>query len=415
MDEKDFCKKILEMGGHCYIVGGWVRDRVIGVTPKDKDYVVCGLTEESFRNSFKDCQQVGKSFPVFQIPLEGEYCEVALARKERKCGSGYKGFKVEFNPEITIYEDLYRRDTRINAMAFDPLTGEIIDPYGGELDIKNKIIHPVSEHFKEDPVRALRAARQAAVTEFNLSDDCIEAMKSCRAEIENEPSERIFHEMELALASRKPSMFFNSLRTAGLLDVVFPEIAKLIGKTQPAQYHPEGDAYVHSMMVLDKTAKKTDNVIARFAALVHDLGKGLTPEEMLPHHYDHENRGVEALNMWAGRMNMPKLWYNCAIFVITEHMRAPLLKKLSKIVDFIVSLNKWPLKIDDFLAIIESDHGDLPGYLKNAEQELVFLMTVSGRNAPVELKGPAVGAWIRQERIRIFRNSEFFGISSKIR
>ena len=408
MDEKVFCEKILELGGHCYIVGGWIRDRIIGVKPKDKDYVICGLTEEQFRSCFKSIKQVGNSFPVFQIKVDEEYCEVALARKERKFGAGYKGFKVDFSPEVTIEEDLYRRDTAINAIAFNPLTDEIIDPYGGEQDIKNKVIRPVSTHFKEDPVRALRAARQAAVTEFKLSDECIEAMKDCKEELQNEPSERIFHEMELALASRKPSVFFNALRTAGLLETVFPEIAMLIGKEQPVEFHPEGDAYVHSMMVLDKTSEQTSNVVARFAALVHDLGKGLTPTEMLPHHYDHETKGVEALDMWNKRMTIPKLWYNCAVFVITEHMRAPLLKKTSKIVDFIISLNKWPLKIDDFLAIIEADHGGLPVYLKNAERELALMLTVSGNNAPAECKGPAIGDWIRQERIRIFRNSKFF-------
>lgn len=408
MDEIAFCKKIIEMGGHCYIVGGWVRDKIIGVQPKDKDYVVCGLTEDRLKASFKDIKKVGNSFPVFQILVDSEYCEVALARKERKCGPGYTGFKVDFAPEVTIEEDLYRRDTTINAIAFDPLTGEIIDPYRGEQDINDKIIRPVSVHFKEDPVRALRAARQAAITEFCLSDECIEAMKACREELQNESAERIFHEMELALGARKPSVFFDSLKTAGLLEIAFPEISMLIGKEQPIDFHPEGDAYVHSMLVLDKTAAKTTNVIARFSALVHDIGKGLTPKEMLPHHYDHEIKGVDALDNWNNRMTIPKLWYNCAIFVITEHMRAPLLKKTSKIVDFIVSLNKWSLKIDDFLAIIESDHGELPGYLKNAEKELALMLTVSGKNAPSELNGPAIGEWIRQERIRLFRNSKFF-------
>lgn len=413
MDEKAFCEKIKQLGGHCYIVGGWVRDKIIGIKPKDKDYVVCGLSKEQFLSAFKDSHQVGKCFPVFLVELDGVSCEVALARKERKCGSGYKGFQVEFTPDITIEEDLYRRDTTINAIAFDSLTGEKIDPYGGEADIKNKLIRPVSEHFSEDPVRALRAAREAAVNDFRLSKECLTAMEECREELENEPLERVFHEMELALGAQKPSVFFNALKDAGLLETVFPELARLIGKTQPEMFHPEGDAYVHSLLVLDKTAEQTANIIARFSALVHDLGKGLTPMEMLPHHYGHEIRGIEALNMLAKRMKIPRLWYNCAQFVITEHMRAPLLKKLSKVVDFIVSLNKWPLEINDFLAIIKSDHGGLPDYLKYAEKELELLLSVSGKNAPSELKGPAVGEWIRQERMCTFRNSEFFGISSK--
>jgi tRNA nucleotidyltransferase (CCA-adding enzyme) len=399
MNEKIFTNRIQENGGKVYIVGGWVRDKLRQIKAKDKDYVISGISEISFCAAFPEAMKVGKSFPVYLLELDGKVCEIAFARKEKKTGNGYKGFAVFYDASVTIEEDLYRRDTTMNSIALALPNGELIDPYQGQRDIKNKTIRAISEHFLEDPVRSLRAARQAAQTGFTIEKETVAMMKSCRAELIYEPQERILQELTLALGSSQPSCFFRYLAEAKLLDVTFPEIFALLGKTQPAAFHPEGDAFEHSMLILDQVAKKTERLDVRFSALVHDIGKGATKPDLLPHHYGHEIIGREILADWNKRMQLPKNWLQCANVVISEHMRAPHLKKIGKIVDLFLLLDKNPLRVEGFNLIIEADHKGLPIYLQEYSRYLQTIYMVRGTNKPETLHGRDIGVWIRQQRI----------------
>ena len=402
MTEIEFAEKIAEIGGVAYLVGGAVRDKFRGVEAHDKDYCITGVLEKNFAEKFPAAFKVGKSFPVYMLEIGGKVSEVALARTEKKSGTGYHGFKVNFDKTVTIEQDLYRRDTTMNAMAVEILSGEVIDPFGGRADVAEKKIRATSEHFTDDPVRALRAARQAAQFDFEITAETLAAMNLCAFELSKEPGERIFAELEKALRTARPSRFFRSLDAAGLLDVTFPEIARLQGKTQPVEFHPEGDAYEHTMQIVDEIAKINPKPVIRFAALVHDLGKGLTPEEMLPHHYEHDRRGVDVLNEMSTRIRLPSDWKKIAAFVIREHMRAPVLTGAGKIIDLLIKIHNSKIAVADFNDIIRTDHHGLPNYLANAETILAEILKVSGKSAPPELKGAEIGDWIRAERIRRF-------------
>ena len=404
MEEREFVRRAVEAGGRAAVVGGWVRDRIRGTEPKDKDYVIAGLAAERFSALFPEAICVGKSFPVFLLSIDGVKCEVALARKERKQGTGYRGFSVCADGTVSLEDDLSRRDTTMNAMAYELLPGReprLIDLFGGAADIRARRIRAVSERFLEDPVRALRAARQAAAFGYDVEEGTLRLMGACRDELTKEPVERVFHEMEQALASPRPSVFFRTLLAANLLDDVFPELFSLIGKTQPVDFHPEGDAFEHTMQVTDEVARGTENVVVRFAGLAHDLGKGTTPADMLPHHYGHEARGLDVLAAWDARMTLPKVWKRVAAFVIAEHMRAPRLKKPGKIVDLLFALDGLPVPAEEVLLIFRADKAELPPYLLRGRELLDRLAAVTGRDAPKELRGEAVGAWLRAARTRL--------------
>ena len=401
MKEFEFVSKVKSSDAEAYIVGGWVRDYLRGAEAKDKDYMLCGLSEENFRNIFPTAVKVGKAFPVYLLEIEGEICEVAFARRERKQGRGYRGFQVEYGPEVTVEEDLYRRDTTMNSIAIRLTDGELIDPYEGKADIESKRIRAVSYHFCDDPVRALRAARQAAELGFEITVETYSYMKKCKMELIDEPQERLLEELKKALASNKPSVFFRALEKAGLLQCVFPEIAALIGKTQPVDFHPEGDAFEHTMLIVDKVAASPTSLAARFAGLTHDLGKGTTAKEMLPHHYGHEKRGLDVLEIWNRRMTLPKEWVKAASFVIREHMRAPRLEKTGKIAKLLLSLPKSGLSLSEFNAIIMADSGNLPYYLKSSQKLILAMSQLSGEKAPKELQGRAIGEWLFSQRVRV--------------
>ena len=400
MREEEFVKAVEGAGGTVYLVGGWVRDHLRGATPRDKDFVITGLEREAFAELFPAASLIGHAFPVYLVEIDGVRSEVSFARREKKSGHGYRGFAVDFGAEVTIEDDLFRRDTRINSMAYRLPAMELIDPYGGRSDLAHCVIRATSHHFSEDPVRALRAARQAAELGFVIEDGTRTLMADCATELEEEPTERIVHELSRALAAPQPSLFFEALAHASLLESVFPEIFALKGKTQPPEYHPEGDAYCHTMQIVDVVARKTQTIEARFAALVHDIGKGKTPEEMLPHHYGHEQRGLLVLDAWNKRMTLPKSWLMAAHFVIKEHMRAPLLKKTGKIADLLLAVEKSGLSFADFRRIICADHGTLPYYLVHGEDLLRKMLQVRGTEAPPELRGADVGKWLREERVR---------------
>ena len=402
MTEFDFAKKIHELGGAAYLVGGAVRDKFRGVEAHDRDYCVTGVDEKIFSAAFPKAAKFGKSFPVYAVEIDGKFCEVAFARTEKKIGTGYRGFEISFSADVTIEQDLFRRDTTINAMAIELLSGALIDPFGGRQDVLNKKIRAVSKHFTDDPVRALRAARQAAQFNFEICDSTIEAMKLCGEELSHEPTERIFDELETALKTDKPSIFFRSLERAELLEIIFPEIFQLRGKIQPTTFHPEGDAYEHSLKILDEVAAVNPKPMVRFAALMHDIGKGTTPPEKLPHHYRHEKRGLEVLEQMNRRMTLPHEWKKSAAFVIREHMRAPRLKKAGKIVDLLLRLNGLKLDVKDFCDIIRADNHGLPPYLEHAREIIDALLKIGGKDAPPELEGAEVGKWIYAARTRRF-------------
>lgn len=318
-----------------YLVGGAVRDMIMGRNPKDFDWVVVGSTpEEMLANGFT---QVGADFPVFIHPVNGD--EYALARTERKSGKGYGGFTVDFNPEITIESDLERRDLTINSIAQgtnEPNSPDgkriYIDPFGGIEDIKNKILRHTSEAFVEDPVRVLRVARFAAQfgdgwkvhgKTMNLMMKLVDA-----GELDHLTTERVFGEFKKAMMGEKPSRFFRILRDCGALKILFPEVHALIGVIQPEQWHPEGDAFEHTMLVLDSYIPGYDDFNVRLACLVHDFGKALTPREKLPSHPGHDVAGVDPAKNFVKRLGMSNDIADYVGFICRYHMMIHQAKEL---------------------------------------------------------------------------------------
>lgn len=356
---KIIANKIKVSGGRLYLVGGAVRDELLNNVTHDEDYCVTGLTLNEFNNIFPNANIRGKSFAVFDI--DGK--EFAMARTESKKGKGHKEFAVETNKNITIRQDLARRDITINAIAKDVLTNEIIDPFNGIQDLNNKIIRATTKHFKEDPLRVYRVARFAAKLNFAVEEETINMMKELKDELNTLSKERVFTEFSKALQTAKPSVFFDVLKKADVLDIHFKEIKNLIGAIQPIKYHPEGDSYNHSMLVLDmaseltKDFKEDRKLEIRFSALVHDLGKGTTPKSEYPHHYGHEDRGVELVNSFGNRICIPNRWIKCGKTACKEHMRGGIFKKMkpTKKVDFIERVDKSILGLDGLQIVVIAD------------------------------------------------------------
>jgi len=358
-DIKLIANRIKEAGGRLYLVGGAVRDELLGKETHDNDYCVTGIKSEDFQKIFPEAHVRGKAFAVFDI--DGN--EFAMARTESKQGIGHKEFEINTNPEITIEQDLARRDITINAIAKDVITEEIIDPFNGREDIKNKIIKATTEHFKEDPLRVYRVARFSAQLGFGVENETIKQMKELKEELDSLSKERVFTELSKALETDKPSIFFEVLRKADVLDIHFKQIKDLIGAEQPPKYHPEGDAYNHTMLVLDMSADLTKNfehnrkLEIRFSALVHDLGKGITPKEEYPHHYGHEISGVELVVIFGNNIKAPNNWIKCGKTACREHMRGGIFNKMkpSTKVDFIERVDKSLLGLDGLQIIVICD------------------------------------------------------------
>lgn len=302
-----------------YLVGGAVRDQLLGIEVKDKDFLVVGSTPDEMLA--KGFNEVGKDFPVFLHPKTGD--EYALARTERKSGKGYKGFSVDFSSEITIEQDLIRRDLTINAIA-QTESGEIIDPFNGQQDLRNKVLRHVSPAFAEDPLRVLRVARFAARFHhlgFTIAPETMLLMQDLsRNEISELTAERVWQETQRALTTDAPWIYFEALRECGALKVLIPELDKLWGIPNPEQWHPEIDTGLHTMMVLEQATKKTKNPVIRFAALFHDLGKGETPKEEWPHHKGHEGAGVKVIQKACRRLKSPKEYQELAVQVSRYHL-----------------------------------------------------------------------------------------------
>ncbi|MBQ4439414.1 multifunctional CCA tRNA nucleotidyl transferase/2'3'-cyclic phosphodiesterase/2'nucleotidase/phosphatase [bacterium] len=342
-----------------YQVGGSVRDEIIGIPVSDKDFVVVGATEAEFLKKFPKAEKVGKSFPVFLV----NGCEYAFARRERKTGHGYRGFAVEFSPDITLEEDLCRRDITINAIAKDPdFPDRYIDPYGGIEDIKNKKIVHVSEAFSEDPLRVYRVARFAAkFPDFSVDKSTIKLMNSIGDELETLSTERVWKELEKALVYPRPSRFFEILKEADLLKFHFPEVADLIGvPAGPIQYHPEGDAFIHTIETMDRLKLSGNNdPVAMFAALCHDWGKATSSPDNYPHHYGHDKAGVPIIENFCRRMkNVPERYRFAAKTVAKYHMIVREIDKITpkKAINIIKDITSTSCGLDGFMDAVKADN-----------------------------------------------------------
>ena len=303
-----------------YLVGGAVRDQIMGFESKDRDWVVVGSSaKKMLKLGFK---QVGKNFPVFLHPSTLE--EYALARAERKTSKGYHGFEFDSHCQITLQQDLQRRDLTMNAMAMDR-QGNLIDPFGGQRDIKENLIRHVSAAFKEDPVRVLRVARFAARYAdkgYRVAADTQEMMVDMvdNGEVDALVAERVWQEMHASLQEKHCAVFFRELRNCGALEKILPEIDALFGVPQTEKYHPEIDTGIHILMSLDAADRLTDNPMNLFAVLLHDLGKALTPISELPSHRGHEKRGLKPIKQLCERLNVPSQYRSFALKVCEFHL-----------------------------------------------------------------------------------------------
>lgn len=406
----EIANKIRENGGNLYLVGGAVRDKLLGKEVHDEDYCVTGLTSEEFEKIFPEAHFRGKFFGVYDINKK----EFAMARKEKKSGKGHKEFDVETGKEITIEEDLKRRDITINSIAEEVLTGKLIDPFNGAKDIEDNVIRATSNSFKEDPLRVYRGARFAASLDFEVAENTIEMMKTLKGELSTLSKERVFTELRKALETNKPSKFFDVLRKADVLDVHFKEIYDLIGSIQPEKYHPEGDSYNHTMIVVDHSAELTDDVKIRFSALVHDLGKGVTQKEMLPHHYGHDEKGIKLVGDLGKRIGTPKSWLKCGKISAKEHMRGGIFEKMtpSKQVDFITRVSKSMLGLDGMKIVVMCDRW------REEEPPTNIKFDVIGKEILEKINGnyikekynikdeKQIGELLRNERIKLIKSIE---------
>ncbi len=394
-----------------YLVGGAVRDALLGLPVKERDWVVVGaqpddLTRDGYR-------LVGRDFPVFLHPATHE--EYALARTERKTGPGYRGFETRSSPDVTLEEDLRRRDLTINAMARDP-GGALIDPYGGARDLEARLLRHVSEAFAEDPVRILRVARFAArfaPLGFRVAPETMALMRRMVAAGEAAAlvPERVWQETAKALAEPAPAAFLAVLHESSALEVVFPELARLYGVPQPPLWHPEIDTGVHVGLVLEAAARLTPLPRVRFAALVHDLGKGTTPPSAWPKHVGHEERGARLIVALAERLRVPNDFRELAVLVARHHglchraleLRASTVLELLEHCDAL----RRPERFAEFLLACEADMRGRAGFADRAYPQGEYLRAALSLAQSVELgaderaglDGAAIGARLRQKRL----------------
>lgn len=362
--ERDFAGAIAEHGGRVFRVGGCVRDHFMGHKPKDIDFCVVGMVKKNFKMLFPEVEEYGKAFPVFRLVIDGEKCEVAFARTERKVGSGYKGFKISSNPKVTIEEDLYRRDLTINAIAMDCLTGEIVDPFHGIQDIKNRILRAVSPHFSEDPIRSLRLASLAARLKFIIEPSTLELAATVSAELRQEPVERILGELTKVLAvAAEPADFFRVLSETDLLEVTFPELFALSEET-----------FLMTMRNMNAVAQLTHNPKVRFAVLGMTLGQ-------------------EQLRHWNQHMTLPSSWLDAAISVQQINELLSVINP-ENLVTAIYRLSRGSFNIEEWDIIAAAVGLKLPklAALKSA-------MNLVADHGIESLTGKERGMWLRQQHI----------------
>lgn len=342
-----------------YLVGGAVRDKLLGYPFTERDWVVVGASPQTMEE--KGYRAVGKDFPVFLHPDSKE--EYALARTERKTGPGYTGFDFYAASDVTLEQDLQRRDLTINAIAEDS-DGNLVDPYNGKTDLEHKILRHVSEAFSEDPVRILRVARFAARYHhlgFRVAEETLQLMRDMvnNGEVDHLVAERVWKEWQRALAEKSPGQFIEVLRQCGALQAIMPEIDNLFGVPQRADHHPEIDTGIHSLMVLEQACLLSSDADIRFAALVHDLGKATTPKDVLPQHIGHEARSLDLINGLCERLAVPKAYRELALAVARDHTNChrALELKPETIVKLLQRLDAFrrPEKLQQFLLCCEAD------------------------------------------------------------
>lgn len=395
-----------------YLVGGAVRDDLLGLQVIERDWVVVGSTADEMRD--QGYKQVGASFPVFLHPESGE--EYALARSEKKHGHGYHGFKVDFHAGVTLEEDLQRRDLTINAIARDE-DGSLIDPWGGLRDLEQKVLRHVSEAFAEDPLRVLRVARFAARFAhlgFRVHESTLALMREIThsGELHHLVAERTWREIEPAMQTGKPSVFVSVLRDCGALEVLLPEVNVLFGIPQPEKYHPEIDTGTHLLMALDIAADISNgaaNIV--FAVLLHDLGKGLTPQQKWPSHFGHEAAGLPLVDAVCSRLRVPNAIHDLARKVCAGHLDchrllearpATVMRLLERLDVF-----RQPQVLPDFVVACEADYRGRKGlqdrpYPQGEYLQKAYRVAADIRARDLDLagiSGPAVGDRLRQARI----------------
>jgi len=394
-----------------YLVGGAVRDRLLGLPVRERDWVVVGATpEELVRLGY---EPVGREFPVFLHPTTHE--EYALARQERKVGPGYRGFTTQFAPTVTLEEDLRRRDLTINAMAEDE-SGTLIDPYGGRADLDARLLRHVSAAFVEDPVRILRVARFAArfaPRGFRVADETLALMGRITAsgEVRTLVPERVWQETERALGEAHPEVFFATLRACGALAVIYPEIDALFGVPQPPRWHPEIDTGVHVMLALRYAADHGASAAVRFAVLTHDLGKAQTPKSAWPSHHGHEEFGVPLIEELCDRLKVPNAHRELAILTARYHtlvhraleLRAATVLTLLENCDAL----RRPERFAELLLACEADARGRTGREHAPYPQVDYLRRMLTAAAGVtltererrDLEGVEIGAEIRRRRL----------------
>ena len=407
-----------------FVVGGAVRDALMGLAVNDRDWVVVGSTPEAM--SALGFTPVGKDFPVFLHPQTRE--EYALARTERKTARGYKGFAVQADPGVSLEEDLARRDLTVNAMAVpealahaasDAWAGQIVDPYGGQADLHNQVLRHVTDAFAEDPVRILRVARFAArFADFSVADETMALMRLMvvNGEADHLVPERVWQELAKGLMSKRPSRMFEVLRACGALKVLLPELDRLWGVPQRPEYHPEIDTGVHMMLVMDMAARLNMPLAVRVACLMHDLGKGTTPADVLPRHIGHEGRSVKLLQKVCERLRVPTEGKELAEVVAREHgnihrsaeLNAEAVVRLLERCDAI----RQPERFAQVLQACECDARGRLGFAEAAYPQAVRLLqaqkaALSVETAPIAqaaaaqgLKGPQIGEQISKARVK---------------
>lgn len=394
-----------------YLVGGAVRDTLLGYPVKEKDWLVLGETPESMMA--QGFRAVGKDFPVFLHPQTHE--EYALARTERKIAPGYKGFVIHASPDVTLEQDLIRRDLTINAMAMTE-GGQLIDPYGGQQDLQQRVFRHISPAFAEDPVRILRIARflaRYAHLGFKLAEETRALMQHMveAGEVSALVPERVWAELYKALSETTPSAFFETLNACGALAIVFPELHALFGVPQPEQYHPEVDTGIHSLLSLQQATLLSSLPETRFAALTHDLGKALSPKDNLPHHYGHEQTGLPVLEAFCKRLRVPNSFRVLALQVMQYHTHCHKALELrpSTLTDFLLALNvvKPQNQFQAFLHACEADSKGRTGFENLLYPQAQFLTAMAECLQKVDtsavihnhLQGSQIGEAIRRIRI----------------
>ena len=388
-----------------YLVGGAVRDSLLGLEVKDKDFVVVGSTvDEMLKLGY---QQVGKDFPVFLHPKTKQ--EHALARTERKTGSGYIGFTVDASQAVTLEEDLLRRDLTINAIAKDE-TGKLVDPYNGRQDLNAKVLRHVSDAFVEDPLRVLRVARFAArfaELGFTIAPETLALMTeiSQSGELKTLSAERVWVETEKALSYNRPQVYFEVLKQCGALEALFPEIHALFGVPQPAKWHPEIDTGIHTFMVLEQAAKLTDDKQIRFAALVHDLGKAVSPKEHLPKHHGHGQKGIAIIKQLCQRLRVPNEYRDLAVLVSDLHQNVHTAFELkpSTILKLFDKIDVWrkQQRLNQLLLACKADIRGRTGFENHQYPQMDYLYDCYQIASEVDVKSiidaGMKGAQIKQE------------------